>query len=121
MGLQSKLSIKSQTSKKRVGLNSNLQEMKEFKPNNFLEMGLQSHKLSTKHQTSKKQVGLNSNLQKVERGYLFSGEKGTSAEPQVSPPPKASRSIISPAFNLPSSYISLIAIGIDAPEVFPYL
>lgn len=33
----------------------------------------------------------------------FSGEKGTKAEPQVKPPPKASRSINSPDFSFPCS------------------
>ena len=40
------------------------------------------------------------------------------AEAQVSPPPKAARSIVSPSFIRPSLRASSIAIGIDAALVF---
>ncbi len=39
----------------------------------------------------------------LNKTYFCNGENGTSALPQVNPPPKASRSINSPALSFPSS------------------
>ena len=50
----------------------------------------------------------------------YSPSKYARQLPHVRPPPKASKSIKAPFFSCPFSYNSLIAIGIDAADVFPY-
>src|SRR3989339_210641 len=42
------------------------------------------------------------------------------AAPMVKPAPNAVMTRISPFFNLPAAYASVIAIGIEADEVLPY-